>query len=104
MNRLKALREDADLTQAELAKAWGVSVSSISQWELGTRQMDYTTLIMAAKYFGTSIDYILKNEEMPMPLTEQEQTAIDILRDNGPSKREAMMCVLNIINNIANDR
>jgi transcriptional regulator with XRE-family HTH domain len=40
-NRIRAARQDADLTQAELAERVGVPQSSVSRWESG--EVDPTT-------------------------------------------------------------
>lgn len=62
MNRLRVLREDRGISQAQLAKDWNTSPSAISSWENGTNQMDYAMLIKASSYYNISIDYILENE------------------------------------------
>ena len=46
---IKALREDADLTQSELAKEFNVNQITISQYERGTRQISLDMLINYAK-------------------------------------------------------
>ena len=57
--RLKDLRKEKTLSQADLAKELGVSQRSISSWETGFRQPDFETLEILAKYFGVSTDYLL---------------------------------------------
>lgn len=42
--RLRKLRENAKLSQIDLAKIMNVSNGSISKWERGERQPDYDTL------------------------------------------------------------
>ena len=58
-DRLKELRKEKNLSQAELAKELEVSQRSISSWETGFRQPDFETLEILAKYFGVSTDYLL---------------------------------------------
>lgn len=57
--RLKALREDKDLTQTELAKAVNVTQRNISFYETGTNEPDIKTIIALAKFFNVTTDYIL---------------------------------------------
>ena len=60
--RLKELREEKCLYQADLAKILNVSKSTISGWEIGRNQPSYDMLIDIARYFDVSIDYLLGNE------------------------------------------
>ena len=57
--RLKELRQEKSLSQAQLAEALEVSQRSISSWETGFRQPDFATLEKIAKYFDVSADYLL---------------------------------------------
>lgn len=58
-NRLKELRQEKEMGQVELAKAIGVSKGIISLWENGHREPGMNNLILLAKYFSVSIDYLL---------------------------------------------
>ena len=60
--RLKELREEQGLLQADLAKILSVSKSTVSGWEIGRNQQSYDMLIDIARYFEVSIDYLLGNE------------------------------------------
>ena len=57
--RLRDLREDADLTQSEVAKYLHVKQNTYSQYENGQRQIPINVLITLAEYYRTSTDYIL---------------------------------------------
>lgn len=66
--RLKQLRADRDLSQAEVAKAIGTSQSYYSKQELGKKPIPLGQLIKLCQYFQVSADYILglpKNLEWP---------------------------------------
>ncbi|MBR2612117.1 MAG: helix-turn-helix transcriptional regulator [Clostridia bacterium] len=67
--RLKDLREDADLTQAFIAKQFHIRQSTYSQYENGQRQISLRLLIDLAVFYKTSIDYIvgLTDERHPYP-------------------------------------
>lgn len=57
--RLKSLREDADLSQKELAKALGVSPSTIGMYESGKRTPDSEMLTRICDFFNITVDYLL---------------------------------------------
>lgn len=57
--RLKALREDSDLTQKVIADYLHIKQNTYSQYENGQRQIPIDMLIRLAKYYNTSTDYIL---------------------------------------------
>lgn len=57
--RLRDLREDRDITQAEIAKYLNCSQNTYHQYESGKRQIPLNLLKKLALYYDTSIDYIL---------------------------------------------
>ena len=57
--RLKSLREDKDLSQKELAKALGVSPSTIGMYESGKRTPDSEMLTRICDFFNITVDYLL---------------------------------------------
>lgn len=57
--RLKELRLDNSLTQAELANALSVDQRTVSNWEKGIREPDFESLMKIARYFNISADYLL---------------------------------------------
>lgn len=67
--RIKDIREDHDITQAELAKILEISDVTLQSYEYGKSEPRIKTLIKIAKYFNTSIDYIagITNERKPYP-------------------------------------
>lgn len=65
--RLKDLREDRDLTQADIAKFLNVCQNTYSQYENGQRQLPMDALIKLAKLYKTSTDYILELTNNPRP-------------------------------------
>lgn len=58
-NRLRDLREDHDLTQLELAELLHCSQQVYSKYELGQTNIPIQVLIHLAKFYHTSVDYIL---------------------------------------------
>ena len=57
--RIKDLREDWDITQAEIAAYLHIKQNTYSQYENGQRQLPLSCLIALAKLYKTSTDYIL---------------------------------------------
>ncbi|ABB14215.1 LexA family protein [Carboxydothermus hydrogenoformans] len=57
--RLRQLRTERDLTQAELAKLLSIGESTISFYESNKRQPDFDTLIKLSNFFNVSIDFLL---------------------------------------------
>lgn len=57
--RLRDLREDADMTQKQIASILHCAQRTYSGYECGTREIPIALLIKLAKYFRTSTDYIL---------------------------------------------
>ncbi|MBR5192428.1 MAG: helix-turn-helix transcriptional regulator [Clostridia bacterium] len=60
---LKSLRIENNIGQIELAKQIGVSKGIISLWENGLREPTMTSLILLAKYFNVSIDFLVGLEQ-----------------------------------------
>ncbi len=61
-DRLRELRTDQGILQKDLAKYLNVSNTTVSEWERGNNQPDIKTLIAIAKYFNTSVDYLIGYE------------------------------------------
>lgn len=56
---LKELREAAGIGQVRLASEIGVSKGIISLWENGKREPTLSYLVLLAKYFNVSIDFLV---------------------------------------------
>lgn len=57
--RLRDLREDNDLKQADIANYLNCSQVCYSYYELGKRDIPTDVLIKLARFYKTSVDYIL---------------------------------------------
>ncbi|MCL1952149.1 MAG: helix-turn-helix domain-containing protein [Oscillospiraceae bacterium] len=57
--RIRDLREDADLTQKQIAKVLHCSQQVYSDYELGTRNLPVDILIRLAQFHHTTTDYLL---------------------------------------------
>ena len=57
--RLKELRIEKDLSQAQLAKATGLSHTAIVYWETEQRVPNANAIVILAEFFGVTTDYLL---------------------------------------------
>lgn len=57
--RIRDLREDNDLTQSQIAKLLGCTQQTYSRYETGEITIDINSLIKLAKFYRTSIDYLV---------------------------------------------
>ena len=57
--RIRDLREDNDKYQKDVAQLIGISQQYYSEYEKGNRTIPINHLITLAKYYHTSIDYIV---------------------------------------------
>jgi len=57
--RLKELRLEKELSQRQLAKLVNLSHHAISQWESESRIPNAEAVVILAKFFGVTTDYIL---------------------------------------------
>lgn len=63
--RLKDLREDRDLTQEELAKKLHMKREQYRRYETGINEIKASHIIMFAKFYNVSTDYILGLTDNP---------------------------------------
>lgn len=57
--RIRSLREDADLTQEKVGKAINVPQRTYAYYESGQRMVPPQVLCALADFYGVSVDYIL---------------------------------------------
>lgn len=67
--RIRDLREDNDMSQAEMAKLLQCSQQTYSRYESHTTEIPLESLIFLAAYYHTSTDYLLgiTNQKEPYP-------------------------------------
>ena len=61
--RIKELRLSKGLSQMQLAIKLNMSQSAIAKWELGKTEPTASAIILLAKFFNETTDYILGLEE-----------------------------------------
>lgn len=82
MQRLRELRKEKGLTMKKLGEMVGVGESTISQYENGKRQPDFTTLDKLAEIFNVSVDYLLGRTDVPQQASQEKSTANGELEEN----------------------
>ena len=70
--RIRALREDADLSQAHIGRAINVPQRTYAYYETGERMIPPTVLIALANFHNVSIDYLLNQTDIPEPPPERK--------------------------------
>lgn len=68
--RIRALREDEDKTQTEIAALLNVGQRTYCDYELGKTRIPVDSLIVLAKLYDVSMDYIcgISDKRNPFPL------------------------------------
>ena len=57
--RIKELRIEKGLSQMQLAKLLNMSQSAVAKWELGKTEPTASAIILLAKFFNESADFLL---------------------------------------------
>lgn len=107
--RLKALRMENGIKQAEIAAKLGVSVQSYSAYENG-REPNYDILAKLSKLLGTTSDYLIGLSDAKQPenidiverlgLTEDTINVFEFLHEShglSPEEKEALHHTINMI-------
>ena len=100
-DKLKQLRIDRNLTQAEVAKAIGISAATIGNYEQGTREPRNNEMWQKlADYFGVSVDYLMEkganNQHSDINNNKIMQENI-ILRQENEMLRKKLQSIMEII-------
>lgn len=77
-DKLKKLREEKGMTQAELSKELNTSKTSIANYEGGTRKVPLDIIVKISKYFSVSVDDLL---DIPFPKKNKDIFS-DIISNN----------------------
>ena len=65
--RIRALREDRDLSQAELGKVLNKSQQGYSHIENGRAELKIDDLVLLCRFYNVSADYIIGLAAKPIP-------------------------------------
>ena len=67
--RLRHIREDHDLTQAEIGRLLGKSQQGYNHIEAGRAELKIEDLIVLCRYYRVSSDYLIGLADDPTPTT-----------------------------------
>ncbi|MBR4949821.1 MAG: helix-turn-helix transcriptional regulator [Clostridia bacterium] len=65
--RIRDMREDNDITQKQMAEYLKIHQTTYSDYELGNLNIPIDILIKLAKFYKTSIDYLVGLTYNPKP-------------------------------------
>lgn len=71
---LKQCRKEKNLTQEQLAEAFGVSARTVSRWETGTNMPDLGMLVELAEYYEVEMKELLDGERSQTMNKEMKET------------------------------
>ncbi|MBQ3235558.1 MAG: helix-turn-helix transcriptional regulator [Clostridia bacterium] len=97
MNRLKQLRNERALTQADVAKHLNITRQGYANYENEVTNPTPTILIKLADYFECSVDYLIGRESeigtilINHSLTETENELLQIYRKQTEQKKQFLM-------------
>lgn len=77
---LKGLIEEKNLTQKRLAAELHIPVSTLGGYVQGTSEPDFETLILFAKYFSVSTDFLLGVPSSQVTDSQKEENLLRIFR------------------------
>ena len=72
ISRLKEIREDRDYKQSDIAKVLGTTQQQYSKYELGIQLISVERLVKLAKFYNTSVDYLLFRTEDSSPFSKNK--------------------------------
>jgi len=69
LERVRGLREDADLSQTEVAALLRVGQKTYSDYELGKTRIPLDSMLRLAQYYNVDMNYLcaLTDEKKPFP-------------------------------------
>ena len=81
-DKIKSMREQLGITQAELARKLGLTRSSINGWEMGLSVPSTQYIVELAKLFHISTDYLLGMEQgAVLNIDNLTETEVSVLID-----------------------
>lgn len=99
-SRLKELRKQHLLTQAEVAELVGLTVATYSRYEKGLYKLESGMLCKLAEYYGVSVDYILVRTDEPHMYKKKFDNYIDFsMKYNSlnEDKKEILTAIIDAI-------
>ena len=98
--KLQKAREEAGLSQEELARKLGCTQASLSNYELGKRRLYLADLQRIGQILGKPVTYFLEDGEEEMPVREDVKSlmkdpyireVLSAVRDLKPAQRKSVL-------------
>ena len=70
IQRIRALREDSDMTQQQVAQLLKVGQKTYSDYELGKTRIPVDSLILLARLYNVDMDYICGVSDIRRPFPD----------------------------------
>lgn len=69
LDRIRALREDADLSQTQIASLLRVGQKTYSDYELGKTRIPLDSMLLLARYYNVDMNYLcgISDQKNPFP-------------------------------------
>ncbi len=78
---IKKYRKEMNLTQEDLAEAFGVTIGAVSKWESGSTIPDIMTMVELADFFNISVDVLLGYSLSSKNIDDISHRLLDLTRD-----------------------
>jgi len=94
--RIRALREAKGISQRQLGRMIGLSLSVCSQWEAGRSMPSLSVIHRIAPALGTTAEYLWTGRQAEVLESREEREALRALRALPPARRRAIIMLLEI--------
>lgn len=94
--RLRQLRLELGLTQAQVAEQLGITRGSYTYYENGNRQPRPELLIRLADFYQVSIDYLAGRTDYPGSMPEPDSSEVTLLECFRPVDARGKSVILDI--------
>ena len=81
-NRIRALREDNDYTQSQVAELLHIGQRTYADYELGKTRIPVDSLIILAKFYDVDMNYISDISNIKNPFPEKIRYIFSLLIKN----------------------
>lgn len=71
--RIKDLREDADLSQRQIAEIMNMHKTTYARYETGEREIPFNIAILLANFYKVSLDYLAGLTDNPSPYERKDR-------------------------------
>ena len=104
-DNIKAIREEKNLKQIEVATHIGVDKSAYSKIEKGMRSITVEELQKIAQLFNMTTDHILNYDgKIPQKVTIEDKTAVEQMRLIGQPEEEDKQTIFRLIDKMLTNK